>query len=187
MMMVLMPVSFLGEWEYDYEQPQSINDPPDLYNNYMSPDSSIASPLTPAASSIDQLSADFASSSLYTSSAQYTDTKTVPNVISAAIPDQKSGAKVKVLLMQWEEEKPWWGPEVTALQTTLWSSFGLSAQVFLIPTKDSEWETKEYVSDFARDCALGDLLIVYYSGHGWGQGPQGGLMLQYVPSRANAT
>ncbi|KAH7364809.1 hypothetical protein BKA65DRAFT_546677 [Rhexocercosporidium sp. MPI-PUGE-AT-0058] len=75
---------------------------------------------------------------------------------------------IKLHMMQWENEtaKCVCGPELDRL-ASVFKGFELhSSPRFLIPDYNSMETTRGYIRDALSECSQGDLLILYYSGHG---------------------
>jgi len=86
--------------------------------------------------------------------------------ISNLVPHEKY-IRIKVLLIRWEDEgQLQCAAEVSDLRDTFFQRFRLDADVYLIPTDHSSSETTTHITRFDSGSVAGDLLIVYYAGHG---------------------
>ncbi|CZR61323.1 uncharacterized protein PAC_11219 [Phialocephala subalpina] len=75
--------------------------------------------------------------------------------------------EVIALLIRWAEEgKLRCEQEVKDLADAFWDGFNYTSLVCLIPTSDSSRAVTQHVREVASNCVSGQLLIVYYAGHG---------------------
>jgi hypothetical protein len=92
--------------------------------------------------------------------------KYLTKAVQSPVPQERYKT-IKLLLIRWKEEGGLQcAGEVDSLRTTFWNQFSVNGDLFCIPTSNSAAALEAHVSNFANGCSAGDLLIIYYSGHG---------------------
>ena len=92
--------------------------------------------------------------------------KYLTKAVQSPVPQERYKT-IKLLLIRWKEEGGLQcAGEVHSLRTTFWNQFSVNGDLFRIPTSNSAAALEAHVSNFTSGCSAGDLLIIYYSGHG---------------------